>query len=383
MQTNDRAALRPFRIEIKQSSIDDLRARLAATRWPERETVDDASQGVPLAAMRALVEHWRDRYDFRRIENRLGRLPQWITEIDGVDVHFVHVRSPHPEALPLIMTHGWPGSVIELLDVIGPLTDPTAHGGEARDAFHLVLPSLPGYGFSGKPREPGWDRHRVARAWHALMQRLGYSRYVAQGGDWGAVVTQAMGSQAPKGLAAIHVNMPAVVPRPVPDELDEDERRALDALQTFFTKGSGYAHVQATRPQTLGYALADSPVGQAAWIYEKLAAWTDSGGVPERVLARDAMLDDITLYWLTNSGTSSARLYWENADLAFDAVEIDIPVAVTVFPGEIYRAPRRWAERCYRDLVYFNEAERGGHFAAFEQPAIFVSELRAAFRSIR
>ena len=293
------------------------------------------------------------------------------------------MRSPHADALPLIMTHGWPGSIIELLKVIGPLTDPTAHGGRAEDAFHLVLPSLPGYGFSGKPTTPGWDRHHIARAWATLMARLGYTRYVAQGGDWGAVITQAMGQLAPTGLAGLHINMPAVVPQTLPATLSVEEQAALDAINTFFVKGSGYAHIQATRPQTIGYALADSPVGQAAWIYEKFAAWTDSGGEPERVLTMDEMIDDIMLYWLTNSATSSARLYWENADLAFYAVEIDIPVGVTVFPGEIYRAPRSWAERTYHKLVYWNEAERGGHFAAFEQPEIFTREVRAAFAGLR
>lgn len=377
------ALIRPFRIAVPQTDLDDLQRRLAATRWPDEETVSDQSQGAPLARVQALVDYWRTAYNWRKTEARLNALPQFITEIDGVDIHFIHVRSPHADALPLIMTHGWPGSIIELLKVIDPLTNPTAHGGKAQDAFHLVLPSLPGYGFSGKPTTPGWDRHRIARAWATLMTRLGYARYVAQGGDWGAVVTQAMGQLAPVGLAGLHINMPAVVPRTLPASLTPQEQAALDALNTFFTKGSGYAHIQGTRPQTIGYALADSPVGQAAWIYEKFAAWTDSAGEPERVLTRDEILDDIMLYWLTNSATSSARLYWENADLAFYAVEIDIPVGVTVFPGEIYRAPRTWAERTYRKLTYWNEVERGGHFAAFEQPQIFTREVRAAFAGLR
>jgi pimeloyl-ACP methyl ester carboxylesterase len=372
-------AIRPFRIHIAQAQLDDLHRRLASTRWPDRETVGDASQGVTLDRLKALVEHWRTRYDWRRVERRVNRFAQFVTRIDGVDIHFLHVRSPHANALPMVMTHGWPGSIVELLKVIEPLTHPTAHGGRAENAFHLVLPSLPGYGFSGKPTVPGWDRHRIARAWHTLMTRLGYARYVAQGGDWGAVITQAMGHQAPTGLAGIHINMPAVVPRELPASLSPQEQRAIDALNGFFAKGAGYAQIQATRPQTLGYALADSPVGQAAWIYDKFVAWTDSDGAPERVLTLDDMIDDIMWYWLTNSATSSARLYWENADLVFYAVEIDIPVAVTIFPGEIYRAPKSWAERCYRRLIYWNEVDKGGHFAAFEQPEIFVREVRAAF----
>jgi len=382
-QRAEKAGIRPFRINIPQTDLDDLQRRLAATRWPDRETVNDQSQGAQLARVQALVEYWRTNYDWRKTETRLNALPQFVANIDGIDIHFIHVRSPHADALPLIMTHGWPGSIIELLKVIDPLTNPTAHGGRAEDAFHLVLPSLPGYGFSGKPNTTGWDRHRIARAWATLMARLGYDRYVAQGGDWGAVVTQAMGHMAPAGLIGLHINMPAVVPQPIPEKRTAEEQAALDSLNAFFGKGAGYAQIQATRPQTIGYALADSPVGQAAWIYEKFAAWSDSGGEPESVLTRDEMLDDIMLYWLTNSATSSARLYWENADLAFNAVEIAIPVGVTVFPGEIYRAPRSWAERTYRKLIYWNEVDRGGHFAAFEQPEIFTREIRAAFAGLR
>lgn len=376
-------AIRPFRIAVPQAQLDDLNRRLEATRWPERETVSDASQGARLENIQALVAYWRTAYDWRKLEARINRYPQFLTNIDGVDIHFLHVRSKHPDAMPLIMTHGWPGSIVELLKVIEPLTDPTAHGGKAEDAFHLVLPSLPGYGFSGKAESPGWDRHRVARAWDTLMRRLEYDRYVAQGGDWGAVVTQAMGHLAPEGLLGIHINMPAVVPVKLPATLTAEEQAALDSLNAFFAKGAGYAQIQATRPQTIGYALADSPVGQAAWIYEKFAAWTDSNGQPERVLTRDEMLDDIMMYWLTNSATSSARFYWENAELAFFAVGIDIPVGVTVFPGEIYRAPRSWASQTYRQLVYWNEVDKGGHFAAFEQPELFTREVRAAFAGLR
>lgn len=380
--TND-SEVRPFKIAVAQSDLDELNRRLDATRWPDAETVPDASQGAQLAKVKALVDHWRHSYDWRRVEARINGYPQFVTRIDGVDIHFLHIKSKHKNALPLIMTHGWPGSIVELLDVIGPLTDPTAYGGKAEDAFDLVLPSLPGYGFSGKPAEPGWGRARVARAWDTLMKRLGYTRYVAQGGDWGAVVTQEMGHQAPAGLLAIHINMPAVVPRTPPTKFSADEQAAMDSLNAFFGKGAGYAQIQASRPQTIGYALADSPVGQAAWIYEKLAAWSDSNGQPEKVLGYDRMLDDIMMYWLTNTGTSSARFYWENSDLAFFVVGIDIPVGVTVFPKEIYQAPRSWSEQAYPKLMYWNKVARGGHFAAFEQPELFAREVRSAFAGIR
>lgn len=380
--TND-YEVRPFRIAVAQTDLDELNRRLDATRWPDAETVPDASQGAQLAKVKALVHHWRHNYDWRRVEARINGYPQFVTRIDGVDIHFLHIKSKHKNALPLIMTHGWPGSVVELLDVIGPLTDPTAYGGKSEDAFDLVLPSLPGYGFSGKPTEPGWGRARVARAWDTLMKRLGYTRYVAQGGDWGAVVTQEMGHQAPAGLLAIHINMPAVVPRTPPAKFSADEQTAMDSLNAFFGKGAGYAQIQASRPQTIGYALADSPVGQAAWIYEKLAAWSDSNGQPEKVLGYDRMLDDIMMYWLTNTGTSSARFYWENSDLAFFVVGIDIPVGVTVFPKEIYQAPRSWSEQAYPKLMYWNKVDRGGHFAAFEQPELFAHEVRSAFAGIR
>jgi pimeloyl-ACP methyl ester carboxylesterase len=348
---------------------------------------------VPLAKMQELVRYWGTDYDWRKVEAKLNALPQFATQIDGLDIHFVHVRSRHPNALPLIMTHGWPGSIVELLKVIGPLTDPTAYGGRAEDAFDLVLPSLPGYGFSGKPQETGWDPDHIARAWAELMGRLGYKRYVAQGGDWGATVTHAMGRQAPVGLLGIHVNMPAVVPKsvakalsnsdPAPSELSDVEKAAFASLDAFYKKGTGYSAIMSTRPQTLGYGLADSPAGLAAWIYDKFAAWTYSGGEPERALTRDEMLDDITLYWLTNTATSSAQLYWENKDKGINAVDISIPVGVTVFPGEVYRAPRSWAERNYHKLIYWSEVDKGGHFAAWEQPELFAAELQAAFRSLR
>lgn len=386
-------AVRPFRINVPQAELVDLRRRLAATRWPNRETVADQSQGVRLATIQELVRYWGTDYDWRKAEAKLNALPQFVTEIYGLDIHFVHVRSRHPNAMPLLMTHGWPGSIFELLKVIGPLTDPTAYGGRAEDAFDLVLPSLPGCGFSGKPQSTGWGPDHVARAWAELMGRLGYQRYVAQGGDWGAIVTHAMARQAPVGLLGIHVNMPAVVPKsvakslrnsdPTPPGLSAAEEAAFASLDAYRKKGSGYSAMMGTRPQTLGYALADSPAGQAAWIYDKFAAWTDSDGEPERALTRDEMLDDISLYWLTNSATSSAQLYWENKDNVFNAADISIPVGVTVFPGEIYRAPRSWAERAYHKLIYWNEVEKGGHFAAWEQPEIFTTEIRAAFRSLR
>jgi pimeloyl-ACP methyl ester carboxylesterase len=386
-------AIRPFRIAVPEDALVDLRRRLAATRWPDKETVGDRSQGAQLAKLQALVRHWQTSYDWRRAEARLNAIPQFVTTIDGLDIQFAHVRSRHPDALPLVMTHGWPGSIIELVKVIGPLTDPTAHGGRAEDAFHLVLPSMPGYGFSGKPTSAGWGPDRIARAWAELMKRLGYDRYVAQGGDWGSVVSDVMARQAQPGLLGIHVNMPATVPPDIakilasggaaPAGLSADEKAAFAQMEALYKKGSGYAGIMVTRPQTLGYSLSDSPVGLAAWFYDKFADWTHSGGEPERALTRDEMLDAITLYWLTNTGTSSARLYWENDANNFNAVDIALPAAVTVFPGEIYRAPRSWTERAYRNLIYFHEVDRGGHFAAWEQPQLFASELRAAFRALR
>jgi len=386
-------AIRPFRIDVPEAALVDLRRRVVATRWPDRETVTDQSQGVRLAKIQALARYWGTEYDWRKAEAKLNAMPQFVTAIDGLDIQFAHIRSRHPNALPLIITHGWPGSVLELLKVVGPLTDPTAHGGRAEDAFHLVLPSMPGYGFSGKPQSTGWGPDRIARAWAVLMERLGYTRYVSQGGDWGSVVSDVMARQAPPGLLGIHVNMPATVPPdvakalndgdPAPAGLSDKEKAAFDKLDTFYKKNCGYAAMMVTRPQTVGYGLSDSPAGLAAWMYDKFAQWTYSGGDPERSLTRDEMLDDITLYWVTNSAISSAQLYWENNANNFNAVDISIPAAVTVFPGEIYQAPRSWVERSYHKLIYFNEVDKGGHFAAWEEPELFSAELRAAFRSLR
>lgn len=377
-------AVTPFTYRAPQSALDDLRQRLAHARWPERETVADWSQGVPLARLRALVEYWRTDYDWRRCEAMLNGFGQYRTEIDGLDIHFLHLRSPHPEALPILITHGWPGSVIEFLKIIGPLVDPTAHGGVVQDAFHVVAPSLPGFGFSGKPAERGWNAGRIARAWAELMHRLGYERYVAQGGDWGSVVTTEMARQRPAGLAGIHLNMPLVIPDPVPTAgLSAEEQRAVDLYQRFLSDGFGYFLLQATRPQTIGYALTDSPVGQAAWIYEKFHAWTDNDGDPEDALTRDEMLDVITLYWLTETAASSARMYLENANVTGDPPVIEMRVGCSIFPREIVPAPRSWAERVYPNLIHWNELDRGGHFAAFEQPALFTQELRECFRSLR
>lgn len=376
-------AIRPFTVHIAEEQLEDLRRRLEMTRWPEAETVQDWSQGVPLAEARKLVDYWRDEYDWRRCEAALNQYPQFLTEIDGLDIHFLHVRSPNPDALPLILTHGWPGSVIEFMKCIGPLSDPAAHGGNPADAFHLVIPSLPGYGFSGKPKETGWKVQRIAKAWHTLMTRLGYDRYVAQGGDWGAAVTTAMGVQRPEGLAAIHVNMPIVLPDGPYDDASPAELAMLEAMAYYARWDGGYSDQQASRPQTLGYGLADSPAGQAAWIYEKFWSWADCSGDPLNALGYDEMLDNIMLYWLPNTGTSSARLYWESFHGGFGAAELHIPTACSVFPRDIYAAPRSWAERCMHDLIYWNELDKGGHFAAFEQPELFVDELRKAFQSIR
>ncbi|MBM7804573.1 pimeloyl-ACP methyl ester carboxylesterase [Geodermatophilus bullaregiensis] len=390
------SAIRPFHLQVPEEDLDELRRRLAATRWPSRELVPDRSQGVQLATMRALVRFWAEEYDWRRCEERLDALPQFTTEIDGVDVHFVHVRSPHGDALPLIMTHGWPGSVLELLGTIGPLTDPPAYGGRAEDAFDLVLPSLPGYGFSGEPTEPGWDVGRIGRAWGELMTRLGYTRYVAQGGDVGAGVTDAMGRQAPEGLLGIHVNLlVTALGGPLPAGTEE-ERAATEAIATFRASGFGYFLEMATRPQTIGYALLDSPVALAAWLldhdtdsYEKISrAFVD--GRPAGRLTRESIVDNATLYWLTGTGASAARSYWDSYGVAASAAaarqapsEVSVPVGFTTFPGEIWRTPRSWAEGSYPTLSYFNEADRGGHFAAWEEPELFATEVRAAFRPLR
>jgi pimeloyl-ACP methyl ester carboxylesterase len=389
--------IRPFRVEIPQEELAELGRRIKATRWPSKELVADRSQGVQLAPLQELARYWTTEYDWRRCEARLNALPQFTTEIDGVDIHFLHVKSPHESALPLLMTHGWPGSVIELLETVGPLTDPTAHGADAEDAFHLVLPSLPGYGFSGEPTEVGWDPGRTALAWAELMGRLGYGRrYVAQGGDLGAIVSDVMGRQAPQGLLGIHMNLLVTTlgaPTPPPGDTEE-ERAALEAINTFTTSGFGYFLEQSTRPQTIGYALLDSPVALAAWLldhdtdsYYKISrAFVD--GEPVGRLTRDTILDNITLYWLTGTGASAARWYWElgraQALAAGQAPpEVSLPVGFTTFPGEIFRAPRSWVERSYPNLVYFNEVDKGGHFAAWEEPELFAAELRAAFRSLR
>ena len=390
--------VRPYRVEVPEEELADLRRRIAATRWPSKELVEDRSQGVQLATMQELTRYWVTDYDWRKAEAKLNALPQFMTEIDGVDIHFIHVRSPHENALPLIMTHGWPGSVVELLETVGPLTDPTAHGGTPEDAFHLVLPSLPGYGFSGEPTELGWDLGRTALAWAELMDRLGYTRYVAQGGDLGAIVTDVMGRQAPEGLLGIHMTLLVTTlgaPTPPPGNSDE-ERAALEAINTFTTEGFGYFLEQSTRPQTIGYSLLDSPVGLAAWLldhdtdsYYKIArAFVD--GEPVGNLTRDNIVDNITLYWLTGTGASAARWYWElgRAQAAARASgqappEVSVPVGFTTFPGEIFRAPRSWVEQSYPNLTYFNEADKGGHFAAWEEPRLFSEEVRAAFGSLR
>jgi pimeloyl-ACP methyl ester carboxylesterase len=389
------SAIRPFTVNVAEDSLADLRRRIAATRWPSKELVADRSQGVQLATLQELARYWTTDYDWRKCEARLNALPQFTTEIDGVDIHFIHVKSRHKSAMPLIMTHGWPGSVIELLEAIGPLTDPTAHGGKAEDAFDLVLPSLPGYGFSAEPRELGWGPGRIAKAWVELMHRLGYTRYVAQGGDVGAAVTDAMGRMASEGLVGIHMNLLVTVLAggPPPAETDE-ERAALAQITTFRTSGIAYLLEQNTRPQTIGYAVLDSPVAMAAWMldhdtdaYYKISrAFVDNR--PSGNLTRDHILDNITVYWLTGTGCSAAREYWESAQAMARAAgqtppEVEIPVGFTSFPGEIWRSPRSWVEKGYPNVTYFNDVDRGGHFAAWEEPELFGQELRAAFKTLR
>ena len=392
----DKTAIRPLRVHAPESQLVDLRRRVKATRWPERETVTDASQGVPLATMQKLAHYWSTDYNWRKVEARLNALPQFVTEIDGLDIHFIHVRSKHQNALPIIVTHGWPGSIVEQLKIIDPLTNPTAHGGTASDAFDVVIPSLPGYGFSGKPTTTGWDPARIARAWIVLMQRLGYKRYVAQGGDWGNAVTEQMALVAPPELLGIHTNMPATVPDniakaikfgdPAPAGLSPDEQHAFDQLDFFYKHGLGYAQEMAGRPQTL-YGIEDSPVGLASWMLDHDAA---SLALIARVfdgqsegLSRDDVLDNVTLYWLTNTGVSSARLYWENKRNFFAPKHVTIPVAVSVFPDELYAAPRNWAEQAYPKLVHYRRLPKGGHFAAWEQPQALTEEVRASFQSLR
>jgi pimeloyl-ACP methyl ester carboxylesterase len=375
--------LTPFRIQIPQADLDDLRDRLRRTRWPEPETVDDWSQGIPLAYARDLCEYWLDGYDWRAGEARINAFPQFRTEIDGLPIHFIHARSPHEGALPLVLTHGWPGSIVEFLKVIGPLTDPAAHGGDAADAFHVVCPSLPGYGFSGKPARPGWDAARIADAWDVLMARLGYGRYGAQGGDWGSMVTVGLGMRHPEHLVGIHLNMVIAFPDPAGGaDLTEREQAALAAMKHYSDWDSGYSKQQSTRPQTVGYGLVDSPAGLAAWIVEKFWAWTDSDGDPATVLSRDQMLDNVMLYWLPGAGASSARMYWESFRHPLLG-PVTAPAGCSIFPKEIFRPSRRWAEPQFTDLRYWNEPDKGGHFAAFEQPEAFVAEVRAAFRTFR
>jgi pimeloyl-ACP methyl ester carboxylesterase len=385
----------PFHVEVSQEALDDLRRRIDATRWPSKELVQDRSQGVQLDTLQALARYWATDYDWRKAEAKLNALPQFRTQIDGVDIHFIHVKSPRSDALPLIMTHGWPGSVIELLETVGPLTDPAAHGGDAADAFDLVLPSVPGYGFSGEPTELGWDSSRTARAWAQLMSRLGYTRYVAQGGDVGAAITDAMGRQAPEGLVGIHTNLlvTTLAGLPLPENTEE-ERAAREAINTFRATGFGYFLEQATRPQTIGYGLLDSPVALAGWMldhdtdsYYKISrAFVDQQ--PSGNLTRDHILDNISVYWLTRTGTSAARSYWESGQAAVRSAgqappPVNLPVGFTTFPGEIWRSPRSWVEASYPNVTYFNEVDKGGHFAAWEEPELFSTEIRAAFRSLR
>jgi pimeloyl-ACP methyl ester carboxylesterase len=380
----------PFRIEVPEAELDDLRERLKAARWPEHETVEDWSQGVPLEYMKELCAYWAAGYDWRATEARLNALPQFRTEVDGLGIHFLHIRSPQRDAMPLVMTHGWPGSIVEFLKVIGPLTDPRAHGADPADAFHLVCPSLPGYGFSDKPQGPGWGMERIAAAWTELMARLGYERYGAQGSDWGTSISACIGQQDPEHVAGIHLTPPLAPPDPATfDDLTDGERAALASLEHAAEWDSGYSKEHATRPQTIGYALADSPVALCAWIVEKFWAWTDCDGHPENVLTRDELLDNLMLYWLPRTGASSARLYWESLSQVNELIAgtvhdiVDVPTGCSIFPKELQRPSRRWAEKRFRDIRHWNELDRGGHFAAFEQPELFVDEVCTFFRHVR
>ncbi|ATN05077.1 multidrug MFS transporter [Chryseobacterium indologenes] len=390
--------IRPFHINIPQSQLEDLKKRIAEARFPDQETVKDASQGIQLAQLKELVNYWGNGYDWRKVENKLNALPQFVTKIDGIDIQFIHVRSKESNALPVILTHGWPGSPLEFINTIEPLTDPVKYGGKASDAFDVVIPAIPGYGFSEIPTEVGWNPDRVARAWDVLMKRLGYKKYVSEGGDHGSVISDALAKQAPSGLLGIHLTMPATIPSelvkpinagdPAPSGLSASEAEAYHAMSTFFGRNAAYGGMMVTRPQTTGYLLSDSPTALAAFLYEKIAEWSESDLHPEHVIGRDAILDDITLYWLTNTGASSSRFYWENNKNNFSAEaqktkDIKVPVAISVFPHEIYQAPESWSKQAYPTLYYYHKASKGGHFAAWEQPQIFTEELRAAFKSLR
>jgi pimeloyl-ACP methyl ester carboxylesterase len=378
-------AITPFKVNVAQAALGDLKSRLGRIRFPEKETVTDWSQGVPLRNAKAVTDYWRTQYDWRRFERTVNALPQFRTRIDGLNIHFLHVRSHHANALPILLTHGWPGSFVEFLEVVAPMTDPTAHGGKPQDAFDVVIPSLPGFGFSDKPTASGWRLPRIAAAWDVLMKRLGYRHYVAQGGDWGAGVTTWMGKQRPSGLAAIHLNLPVLFPPPPPGPggYSDIEKATLAKLEKYGTDGIGYAAIQGTRPQTVGYALADSPAGQAMWIYEKFQAWSDTIGDPFAAIPLDRILDDITLYWLTDTAASSARLYRESFYTDFKRMELALPVAVSIFKGDFFTPPKVWGDRTYSSLVYWNDVPKGGHFAAFEQPALFVNEMRTSLRDFR
>ena len=375
--------IEPFKIAVGDAELEDLKRRLQATRWPDKETPSDWTQGIPLSYMQEICTYWAEEYDWRRCESMLNGFDQFRTPIDGVGIHFLHIKSPHPKALPMVMTHGWPGSVIEFHKVIGPLTDPVAHGGDAADAFDIVCPTLPGYGFSNKPTSPGWGVEKIGQAWSELMARLGYDKYVAQGGDWGAIVTNCIGAQDPDHCLGIHMNMPIAPPDPeTMNDLTEREQSALAGMQHYQDWDSGYSKQQSTRPQTVGYGLVDSPIGQAAWIIEKFWSWMDCDGHPENILTRDELLDNVMMYWLPGAGASSARLYWESFNNRPD-LQVKVPVGCSIFPKEIFRTSRRWADKVFPNIIHFNELDKGGHFAAFEQPETFVNEVRTCFRNLR